>query len=81
MTLDNGELYNKQLETNTKKKQNSVYFIYSHSLMYAKINSVLNLCHDQAILNSVQCIIQNMIACEDASQQQLSYLQSKSHDL
>ena len=46
--------------------------------MDAKINNVLNLCHDQAILNSVQCIIQNMIACEDASQQQLSYLQSKS---
>lgn len=46
-----------------------------HSLMDAKINNVLNLCHDQAILNAVQCIIQNMIACEDASQQQLSYLQ------
>ena len=45
--------------------------------MDAKINNVLNLCHDQAILNAVQCIIQNMIACEDASQQQLSYLQSK----
>lgn len=44
--------------------------------MDAKINNVLNLCHDQAILNAVQCIIQNMIACEDASQQQLSYLQS-----
>lgn len=49
--------------------------------MDAKINNVLNLCHDQAILNAVQCIIQNMIACEDASQQQLSYLQSKSHDM
>ncbi|XP_052799724.1 neurofibromin-like isoform X3 [Mya arenaria] len=47
-----------------------------HSLMDAKINNVLNLCHDQAILNAVQCIIQNMIACEDPSQQQLSYLQS-----
>ncbi|XP_060559140.1 neurofibromin-like isoform X1 [Ruditapes philippinarum] len=47
-----------------------------HSLMDAKINNVLNLCHDQAILNAVQCIIQNMIACEDASQQQLSYLMS-----
>ncbi|XP_041348224.1 neurofibromin-like isoform X2 [Gigantopelta aegis] len=47
-----------------------------HSLLDAKINNVLSLCHDQAILNAVQSIIQNMIACEDASQQQLSYLQS-----
>ncbi|XP_076453075.1 neurofibromin-like isoform X4 [Babylonia areolata] len=47
-----------------------------HSLLDAKINSVLSLCHDQAILNAVQSIIQNMIACEDATQQQLSYLQS-----
>lgn len=52
-----------------------------HSLLDAKINSVLSLCHDQAILNAVQSIIQNMIACEDASQQQLSYLQSKHHCL
>ena len=50
---------------------------YSHSLLDAKINSVLSLCHDQAILNAVQSIIQNMIACEDATQQQLSYLQSE----
>ncbi|XP_062578923.1 neurofibromin-like isoform X10 [Saccostrea cucullata] len=47
-----------------------------HSLLDAKINNVLSLCHDQAILNAVQSIIQNMIACEDPSQQQLSYLQS-----
>lgn len=47
-----------------------------HSLLDAKINNVLSLCHDQAILNAVQSIIQNMIAAEDASQQQLSYLQS-----
>ncbi|KAL3856417.1 hypothetical protein ACJMK2_011181 [Sinanodonta woodiana] len=47
-----------------------------HSLLDAKINNVLNLCHDQAILNAVQSIIQNMIACEDTSSQQLSYLQS-----
>ncbi|XP_071181509.1 neurofibromin-like isoform X6 [Mytilus edulis] len=47
-----------------------------HSLLDAKINNVLSLCHDQAILNAVQSIIQNMIACEDVSQQQLSYLQS-----
>ena len=45
-------------------------------LLDAKINNVLSLCHDQAILNAVQNIIQNMIACEEASQQQLSYLQS-----
>ena len=53
------------------------YYGYSHSLLDAKINSVLSLCHDQAILNAVQSIIQNMIACEDATQQQLSYLQSE----
>lgn len=47
-----------------------------HSLLDAKINSVLSLSQDQAILNAVQSIIQNMIACEDSSQQQLSYLQS-----
>ena len=51
---------------------------FSHSLLDAKINSVLSLCHDQVILNAVHSIIQNMIACEDASQQQLSYLQSES---
>lgn len=50
----------------------------SHSLLDAKIINVLSLCHDQAILNAVQSIIQNMIACEDVTQQQqLSYLQSK----
>jgi neurofibromin 1 len=53
------------------------YSIFRHSLLDAKINNVLSLCHDQAILNAVQSIIQNMIACEDVSQQQLSYLQSK----
>ncbi|CAL1527010.1 unnamed protein product, partial [Lymnaea stagnalis] len=48
-----------------------------HSLLDAKIINVLSLCHDQAILNAVQSIIQNMIACDDVSQQQqLSYLQS-----
>ncbi|XP_052834126.1 neurofibromin isoform X3 [Octopus bimaculoides] len=47
-----------------------------HSLLDAKINSVLSLSQDQAILNAVQSIIQNMIACEDSSQQQLSFLQS-----
>ncbi|XP_078047800.1 neurofibromin 1 [Augochlora pura] len=47
-----------------------------HNLLDAKINNVLSSCHDQGILNSVQAIIQNMIACEDTSQQQLHYLQS-----
>ena len=49
----------------------------SHSLLDGKINSVLSLCHDQATLNAVQRIIQNTIVFEDASPQQLSYLQSK----
>ncbi|XP_067128062.1 neurofibromin isoform X2 [Centruroides vittatus] len=47
-----------------------------HSLMDAKITSVLSLCHDQVILSAVQSIIHNMIACEDSSQQQLHYLQT-----
>lgn len=51
-------------------------FVYSHNLLDVKINSVLCSCHDQGILNSVQAIIQNMIASEDTSQQQLHYLQS-----
>lgn len=55
----------------------SCVLFYRHSLLDAKINNVLSLCHDQAILNAVQSIIQNMIACEDPSQQQLSYLQSE----
>lgn len=40
-----------------------------------KINNVLTCCHDQVILGAVRNIIQNMIACEDTSQQQLHYLQ------
>nr|CAD7440417.1 unnamed protein product [Timema bartmani]CAD7452025.1 unnamed protein product [Timema tahoe] len=47
-----------------------------HSLLDAKITSVLSICHDQVILSAVQNVIQNMIACEDTSQQQLHYLQS-----
>ncbi|XP_071652252.1 neurofibromin isoform X2 [Temnothorax longispinosus] len=49
-----------------------------HNLLDAKINSVLSSCHDQAILNAVQTIIQNMIACEDTNQQHhlQHYLQS-----
>ncbi|XP_044015830.1 neurofibromin isoform X2 [Aphidius gifuensis] len=45
------------------------------NLLYAKISSVLLTSHDQAIVGSVQTIIQNMIACEDTGQQ-LHYLQS-----
>ncbi|CAH0561866.1 unnamed protein product [Brassicogethes aeneus] len=47
-----------------------------YNLLDMKINNVLTTCHDQVILNSVRNIIQNMIACEDTSQQQLHYLQS-----
>merc|ERR550532_3221749 len=47
-----------------------------HSLLDAKITNVLSLCHDKTILASVQSIIENMISCEDTSQQQLHFLQS-----
>eukprot|EP00096_Caligus_rogercresseyi_P010749 TRINITY_DN4009_c0_g1_i1.p1 TRINITY_DN4009_c0_g1~~TRINITY_DN4009_c0_g1_i1.p1 ORF type:complete len:1057 (-),score=353.76 TRINITY_DN4009_c0_g1_i1:103-2820(-) len=48
-----------------------------HSLLDAKITTVLSLCHDKTILAAVQSIIENMIACEDdKSQQQLHFLQS-----
>ncbi|XP_072156372.1 neurofibromin isoform X3 [Bemisia tabaci] len=47
-----------------------------HSLLDAKLTSVLQMCHDKIILSAVQNIIQNMIAAEDTSQQQLHYLQS-----
>ncbi|XP_018362342.1 PREDICTED: neurofibromin isoform X1 [Trachymyrmex cornetzi] len=48
-----------------------------HNLLDAKINSVLSSCQDQVILNAVQTIIQNMIACEDSNQHHLQhYLQS-----
>lgn len=52
------------------------FYFFRHSLLDAKINNVLSICHDQVILSAVQSIIQNMIACEDTSQQQLHYLQS-----
>ncbi|KAJ8986296.1 hypothetical protein NQ317_010008 [Molorchus minor] len=47
-----------------------------YNLLDMKINNVLTACHDQEILSAVRNIIQNMIACEDTSQQQLHYLQS-----
>ena len=46
-----------------------------HSLLDAKITNVLSLCHDKTILAAVQSIIENMISCEDTSQQQLHFLQ------
>ncbi|KAJ2943371.1 hypothetical protein O0L34_g12181 [Tuta absoluta] len=54
----------------------SIMLYYSHSLLDMKINHVLMHCHDQVILSAVQNIIQNMVASEDASQQQLHYMQS-----
>ncbi|KAF5281228.1 hypothetical protein FQR65_LT14821 [Abscondita terminalis] len=47
-----------------------------YNLLDVKINNVLTTCHDQVILSAVRSIVQNMIACEDTSQQQLHYLQS-----
>ncbi|XP_028172270.1 neurofibromin, partial [Ostrinia furnacalis] len=47
-----------------------------HSLLDMRINHVLTHCSDQVILSAVQSIIQNMLASEDASQQQLHYMQS-----
>nr|CAH7739336.1 unnamed protein product [Callosobruchus chinensis] len=47
-----------------------------YNLLDMKINHVLSSCHDPDILSAVRNIIQNMIACEDTSQQQLHYLQS-----
>ncbi|XP_036229152.1 neurofibromin isoform X3 [Bactrocera oleae] len=47
-----------------------------HSLLDQKINNILSVSHDQVVLNSVQSIIQNMLASEDPSQQQLHFLQS-----
>lgn len=49
---------------------------YSHSLLDQKINQVLSISNDQAILTAIQSIIQNMLATEDPSQQQLHFLQS-----
>lgn len=51
-------------------------FHFSHSLLDQKINNILSVSHDQVVLNSVQNIIQNMLASEDPSQQQLHFLQS-----
>lgn len=61
---------------NIKSHHVSICVLCSHSLLDAKINSVLSVCNDPVILNAVQAIIQNMICSEDTSQQQLHYLQS-----
>ncbi|XP_058454714.1 neurofibromin isoform X6 [Malaya genurostris] len=47
-----------------------------HSLLDQKVNNVLSVSTDQIVLASVQSIIQNMLASEDASQQPLHFLQS-----
>ncbi|CAM1325610.1 NF1 (predicted) [Pycnogonum litorale] len=47
-----------------------------HNLLDSKIISIMSLCHEQVTLSAVQNIIQNAIACEDTSQQQLYCLQS-----
>ncbi|XP_055698238.1 neurofibromin isoform X5 [Phlebotomus papatasi] len=47
-----------------------------HSLLDQKINNVLSVSSDQVVLMAVQSIIQNMLATEDPSQQQLHFLQS-----
>ncbi|CAH1393434.1 unnamed protein product [Nezara viridula] len=54
----------------------SKVFPVINSLLDAKLTSLLSTCHDQVLLSSVQSIIQNMIACEDTSLQQLHFLQS-----
>lgn len=53
-----------------------MFCVSSHSLLDQKINNILSVSHDQVVLNSVQNIIQNMLASEDSSQQQLHFLQS-----
>ncbi|KAK3908408.1 Neurofibromin [Frankliniella fusca] len=47
-----------------------------HSLLDAKLTSVVSNCHDPVILSAVQSIIQNMVACEDTTQQQPHYMQT-----
>ena len=55
-----------------------------HSLLDAKINNLLSMCHNKKILASVQAIIQNMVAIsfeEEKLQQQLHYLQVKTSNV
>lgn len=64
--------------TLTQHYKKILIFLYncSHSLLDQKINNVLSISNDQAILKAIQSIIQNMLATEDPSQQQLHFLQS-----
>lgn len=52
------------------------FYSNRYNLLDMKISNVLASCHDQVILSAVRTIIQNMVSCEDPSQQQLHYLQS-----
>ncbi|EDX14504.1 GD21256 [Drosophila simulans] len=52
-----------------------------HSLLDQKINNILSVSHDQVVLNSVQNIIQNMLASEDPSQQHSSCTSCRVVDL
>lgn len=45
-----------------------------YNLLDARLTSILQTCHDQVLLDSVQSIIHNMIACEDTSQDHLYYV-------
>ncbi|XP_055375510.1 neurofibromin [Condylostylus longicornis] len=47
-----------------------------HSLLDQKINNILSISNDHLVLMAVQSIVQNMLASEDPSQQQLHFLQS-----
>lgn len=55
---------------------NTQFLFCRHSLLDQKVNNVLSTSNDQAILKAIQSIIQNMLATEDPSQQQLHFLQS-----
>ncbi|XP_065225861.1 neurofibromin-like isoform X1 [Planococcus citri] len=52
----------------------SKVFRVVYNLLDARLTSILQCCHDQVLLNSVQSIIHNMIACEDTSQDHLYYV-------
>lgn len=52
------------------------FLVLRHSLLDQKINNILSVSNDQLVLMAVQSIIQNMLATEDPSQQQLHFLQS-----
>lgn len=71
--------YTEKRLTETKSTNKNICrlpFRHSHSLLDQKVNNVLSVSNDQIVLASVQSIIQNMLASEDASQQPLHFLQS-----